>query len=80
MGFKVANPRGIPNDSPIITFSPPDKDGRHHRAVSWYEGEDFTRPTDPKGFTASMEKGWIDGGFLVESGSGSGGSSGPASS
>ena len=70
MGFKVANPRGIPTDSPIITFSPPDKDGRHHKAVSWYEGEEFTRPTDPKGFTAAQEKTWIETGYLVEDGDG----------
>ncbi len=70
MGLKVANPRGITDDSPILTFSPPDSNGRHHRAISWYAGEVFTRPTDPKGFTAAMEKAWIEKGYLVEDGNG----------
>ena len=67
MPLKVANPRRVPQGSPIISFSPPDKDGLRHITQSWYEGETFTRPLTPRGFTAAMEKEWIDHGFLVES-------------
>ncbi len=77
MALRVANPRKIntviepgPRTQtefrPILTFAPRDKDGRRRRQQLWYEHDVFERPADIKGFTAQMEKDWIDAGFLVK--------------
>ena len=68
MGLIVANPKGLPPGTPVISFSPQNKDGVFTQIIRWYEGDKFTRPTEPRGCTASMEKDWIKQVLLVEEG------------